>query len=146
MRLLSWQFSKQNRMLAAQQRLFFFLSIESNIRTRNNCRVLLVADYLPRQLCSQHVIKKKLVSKAKAASEADQFKHWAKVVIHPEVLRVLNALPRHSAITVTALQRSLLVVGFYSCRLDWQESPEGCGVYNSSSREGRCPGPRVLSR
>lgn len=40
--------------------------------------------------------QKNLVSEAKAASEADQFKHRVKVVGHTEVLiKVLNGLPRH---------------------------------------------------
>lgn len=73
--------------------------------------------------------EKNLLSEARAASEADQFKHRAKVVAHPEVLGVLNALPRHGAITVTALQRLLLLLGCCSCSLGGQEAAEGSGVY-----------------
>lgn len=96
---------------------------------------------MPRQLCSQHVMKKTLVSDARAASGADQFKHRAKVVLHPEVLRVLNALPRHRPITVTALQRLLLLLGFCSCSCRDQLR---AGLVVHSSSRGGCAGPGVL--
>lgn len=91
--------------------------------------------------------KKTLVSDAKAASGADQFKHRAKVVVHPEVLRVLNALPRHRPITVTALQGFLLVLGFCSCSCRGRAQPRAGLFVNSSARGGmcraRCPAGKI---
>lgn len=101
MRSFSDSFLNKIERLLLNKSLFYL----SNIRKRNNCRVLFVVDNLPRQLYAQHVVKiKKMSQKSKQARKLINLKHTTKVMGHSKGLAVLSILPKHRNIIVRVMQ------------------------------------------